>query len=59
MIIKQWKPVTRQKNIWLMFEQVRLGHLMVEAAGRVVEVLISEEVDVDTALGFIHLGNLG
>lgn len=48
-----------QKNIWLLFEQVGLGHLMVEAAGWVVEVLVGEEVDVDTTLGFIHLSNLG
>ena len=32
---------------------------MVEAAGRVVEALVSEEVDIDAALGFIYLGNLG
>lgn len=32
---------------------------MVEAAGRVVEVLVGEKVDVDAALGFIYLGNLG
>lgn len=55
----QKKPVACQKNIWLLFKQVGLGHLMVEAAGWVVEVLVGEEVDVDTALGFIHLSNLG
>lgn len=58
MSVKQQKPVARQENIWLLFEQVRLGHLMVEAASRVVEVLIGEQVNVDAALGFIHLGNL-
>lgn len=52
------KPVARQENIWLLFEQVRLGHLVVEAAGGVVEVLVSEKVDVDAALGFIYLGDL-
>lgn len=51
--------MTGQENIWLLFEQVRLRHLIVEAAGCVVEVLISEQVDVDAALGFIHLRNLG
>lgn len=51
--------MARQENIWLLFEQVRLGHLMVEAAGRVVEVLVGKKVDVDAALGFIYLGNLG
>lgn len=51
--------MARQENVWLLFEQVRLGHLMVEATGRVVEVLVSEQVDVDAALAFIHLGNLG
>lgn len=58
-VSKQKKPVACQKNIWLLFEQVRLGHLMVEAAGWVMEVLVGEEVDIDTALGFIHLSNLG
>lgn len=51
--------MARQEDIWLLFEQVRLGHLMVKAAGRVVEVLVSEQVDVDAALAFIHFGNLG
>lgn len=32
---------------------------MVEAAGGVVETLVSEQVDVDAALGFVYLGNLG
>lgn len=32
---------------------------MVEAASRVVEVLVGEKVDVVAALGFIYLGNLG
>lgn len=32
---------------------------MIEAAGWVMEVLVSEEVDVDTALGFVHLSDLG
>lgn len=50
--------MARQENVWSLFEQVRLGHLMVEAAGRVMEALISEKVDVDAALGFIYLGNL-
>lgn len=36
------KPVAGQKDVGLLFEQVRLGHLMVEAAGRVVEVLVGE-----------------
>lgn len=43
----------------MLFEQVGLGHLVVEAAGLVVEVLVGEEVDVDAALGFIYLGHLG
>ena len=50
--------MARQENIWLLLEQVGLGHLVVEAAGRVVEVLVGEKVDVDAALGFIYLGNL-
>lgn len=48
-----------QENIRSLFEQVRLGYLMVEAAGRVMEVLVGEKVDVYTALGFVYLGNLG
>lgn len=32
---------------------------MVEAAGRVVEALVGEKVDVDAALGFVHLSDLG
>lgn len=48
-----------QENIRSLFEQVRLGHLMVEAAGRVVEVLVGEKVDINTALGFVYLGDLG
>lgn len=31
---------------------------MVEAAGRVVEVLVGEKVDVDATLGIICFGNL-
>lgn len=50
--------MARQENIRSLFEQVRLGHLMVEAAGRVVEVLVSEKVDVDATLGIICFGNL-
>lgn len=50
--------MAREENIWSLFEQVRLGHLMVEAAGRVVEALVGEKVDVDAALGFVYLGNL-
>lgn len=51
--------MTCQENIWSLFEQVRLDHLMIEAAGRVMEALVSKKVDVDTALGFVYLGNLG
>ncbi len=47
-----------QENIWPLFEQIRLGHLMVEAAGRVMEALVGEKVDVDAALGFIYFCNL-
>ena len=50
--------MARQENIWLMFEQVRLRHLMVEAAGRVMEVLIGEQVDVGAALVFVYLSHL-
>lgn len=35
-----------------------MGHLMVEAAGQVVEVFVSEKVDADTALGVVYFGNL-
>lgn len=56
---KQQEPVACQENIRSLFEQVRLGHLMIEAAGWVMEALVSEEVDIDAALGFIYLGNLG
>lgn len=51
--------MARQENIRSLFEQVGLSHLMVEAAGRVMEALVSEKVDVDAALGFVYLGNLG
>lgn len=51
--------MARQENIWLLFEQVRLCHLMIETAGRVVEVLVGEKVDIDAALVFVYLGNLG
>lgn len=51
--------MARQENIRLLSEQVRLAHLMVEAAGSVMEVLVGEEVDVSAALGVINLGNLG
>lgn len=32
---------------------------MIEAAGWIVEVLVSKKVDVDAVLGFVYLGNLG
>lgn len=48
-----------QECIWLLFEQVRLGHLMVQAAGWIVEVFVREQVDADAVLGFIYLDNLG
>lgn len=47
-----------QENIWSLFEQVGLGHLMVEAVGGVVEALVGKKVDVGAAFGFIYLGNL-
>lgn len=50
--------MARQENIRLLFEQVRLGNVMVEAAGRVVKVLVGEKVDVDAALAFIYLDDL-
>ncbi len=50
--------MARQENIGSLFEQVGLGHLMVKAAGRVVEILVGEKVDVGAALGFIYFGNL-
>lgn len=52
------KPVTGQENIRLLTEKVRVRHLMVEAVGGIVEILISEEVNIDETLGFIHAGNL-
>lgn len=51
-------PVARQKNIWSLLEQFGLSHLMVEAARRIVEVLVSEKVHVVAVLGFIHLRHL-
>lgn len=32
---------------------------MIEAAGWIVEVLVSKKVDIDAVLGFVYLGNLG
>lgn len=32
---------------------------MIEAASWIMEVLVSEKVDVDAVLGFVYLGNLG
>lgn len=53
------RPVADQEDIWFLLEEVGLGHLVVEAAGRVEEVLVGEQVDTDAVLGFIHFGNLG
>lgn len=42
-----------------MFEEVRGGHLAVEASRGVVEVLVGEQVDMDyAALGLVQLGYL-
>lgn len=32
---------------------------MIEAAGWIVEALVSKKVDIDAVLGFVYLGNLG
>lgn len=32
---------------------------MIEAAGWIVEVLVSKKVDIDAVLGLVYLGNLG
>lgn len=47
-----------QENIWLLFEEVGLGHLMVQAAGRLVEVLVRKKVDRDATSRVIDFGNL-
>lgn len=50
--------MARQENVWLPLEEIRLDHLMIEAAGRVMKVLVSEQMYVNTVLGGVHLGNL-
>lgn len=50
--------MAHQYDVRLLFEQVRLGDLLVEAASRVVEVLVGEQADVGAALGFVHFHNL-
>lgn len=47
-----------QEDVWLLFEKVGLGHLVAEAAIRVVEVFVSKQVNIGTAFGFIHFCNL-
>lgn len=47
-----------QENIWLLFKEVGLGHLMVQAAGRLVEVLVRKKVDRDTTSCVIDFSNL-
>lgn len=47
-----------QENIWLLFEEAGLGHLMVQAAGRLVEVLVRKKVDRDATSHVIDFSNL-
>lgn len=47
-----------QENIWLLFEEVGLGHLMVQAAGGLVEVLVRKKVDRDATSRVIDFSNL-
>lgn len=53
------QPVAREEDVRLLFEEVGLGHLIVETAAQVVEVLVSEQVNVGAELAFIHFGHLG
>lgn len=48
-----------QENIWLLLQEVGLGHLTVEAAGGVVEVLVGKKVDRDATSRVVDFGNLG